>query len=126
VTAGKRRSNGDAEAGVRPVELRLGGKVRLFRLDFNAMIASERATGLNLLDPNVWAKVNSEQLATIVWNAVKWNEPDLTLEQVGGWLSIANAGDAVGALTQSSGAVPKAEPRPATSGSSDGPSPATT
>lgn len=90
---GRAKTNG----GVAAVAVKLD-RVRHFRLDFNALAEAESQTGLNLLDPDVWGRMNITQVRAVVYAFVKWEDPELTLEQVGSWLHFGNAGSVLDSL----------------------------
>ena len=73
---------------IQVVEITLD-RVRHARLDFNALGAAEEATGLNLLDPESWPRMNAGQLRVLIHAALVWEDPELTLAQVGAMLSMS-------------------------------------
>jgi hypothetical protein len=108
---------------VHTVEVELD-RLRHFRMDFNAMTEAEAATGLNLLQPDIWGKMTATQLRALMFAALKWEDPALTLEAVGEMLTLSNASDALEKLTAA--AVPPKAPSRKTRGSSGGRSAAST
>lgn len=70
--------------------LRLGGKERVLRMDYNALMAAEDVRGKNfcraehLLDPSFGDR------RAIIWGCLLHADPDLKLEDVGQWLHPGN------------------------------------
>ena len=82
------------------VEIDLDRK-RQLRVDFNSLIAFKKETGINLLA--VESEVNlqdPEILRAFLWAALLWDDPDLTLEQVGNLLTLSDAASMFNALTE--------------------------
>ena len=65
-------------------------KERTLKLDLNAMVAFEDATGSNLFDFGKGEKLNARSLRALLWACLIHEEKGLTEEQVGGWISTEN------------------------------------
>jgi hypothetical protein len=73
------------------VSLILGGVERHLVFDFNAIVLAEKLTGVNLLKAIV-ADVDATNLRALLWTALVRESPKLTLDEVGTWISMRNAG----------------------------------
>lgn len=99
------------------VEIELD-KVRHLRFDFNAICDFEDKAGkeimsmmITLPDGSPSIKFNFKDLRILLWAALKWEDPALTLEQVGAQIYNGNA-EAVGkkiAEALNAGLPPKKE-----------------
>jgi len=65
-------------------------KPRNLRFDFAAFMAFEKETGKNILQENVWGNITATDLVTLLWAALKHEDKDLTLEQVGSMIHLGN------------------------------------
>jgi hypothetical protein len=64
------------------VKRTIGSREFVLRLDFNAVVAAETATGRNLLDDSVWKELDAPTLTAIFWGAASQTDPSLTLAEV--------------------------------------------
>lgn len=76
-----------------PIVVDVGGKERGMQFNANAHIAFEEATGENLLGLIVRMRTkphetNMRALRALVWASLITNDPQLTPEQVGAWLTM--------------------------------------
>lgn len=80
-----------AEYGVPEVSINLGGKHRLCRLDLNVMVEIEEAIGrpyVQVFRRGHRARVN--ELRTVMYHLLRVDDPKLTIEEVGSWLTMAH------------------------------------
>lgn len=102
------------DAIVPTVEIELGRPRRL-RLDFNALVRIEEATGFNLLADSEWfTRLTAKHLRGIVWACLERDGgPESTLDEVGAMLGLGSLGkimEAFGELWRLS--MPNAEAAP--------------
>ena len=66
-------------------------KERTFRLDLNAMITFEEATGKSLIDGTFKAnKMSPKELRSMLWVILLHEDDSLTEKQVGSWVTVNN------------------------------------
>jgi hypothetical protein len=70
------------------VQIELGGKVRVLRLDFNALALIEERTGKTISDMNDWKSLSAKHMRSMIWAALVHEDETLTEHQVGRWLSL--------------------------------------
>lgn len=73
---------------------------RELRFDFNALSLFEETTGLNSLDTSIWQSLNARNLTTMLWAALKHDDPSLTREQVGAMIHTGNIGYVTERITE--------------------------
>jgi len=71
------------------IDIELGGKTRTLLLDFNALADFEEATGVNVLQTG-FDEFGARHMRALIWAGLLHEEPDVTIRQVGSWLSGAN------------------------------------
>lgn len=78
------------------VELHLGGKPRVWKWNYNAIaeLSEVRSATGNPIESDV------SQLRAVLWAGLVWNEPKLTLQQVGDWLDESDTGVISGELSR--------------------------
>ncbi|MEM3453497.1 MAG: hypothetical protein QW835_07745 [Candidatus Hadarchaeum sp.] len=83
------------------IEIKLD-KVRHLRLDFNALAKAEEVTGKSFLTSEglSWATTSAKGLRALIWACLLHEDPDLTLEEVGGLLNYANVPQITAALSK--------------------------
>lgn len=94
------------------VPLELGGKLRHLKLDLNAMASFEEVTGQSLFGASISdiSNMGARALRALIWSCLLHEEPDLTVETVGGWVDINNLADIAMQLnTAIAEAMPEAE-----------------
>lgn len=80
-------------------------KERHLRFDLNAIVALDEATGINLLAPGT--ELGADQLykprvlRAFVWAALLHEDPDLTVLEVGSWLTMPRIQEIATAVWQS-------------------------
>lgn len=67
------------------VEIELDKKRRL-RFDFNAFSLAEKETGKNFLSGVNWTALSAIEVRAILWAGLVWDDPTLTVEDVGAML----------------------------------------
>ena len=72
------------------VALILNGIERHLCYDFNAIVEAEKSTGVNLLLAAIEAQ-SATTLRGLLWAALRKEDPTLTIEQVGSWITMRNA-----------------------------------
>lgn len=70
------------------VQIELGGKTRVMRLDFNALALIEERTGKTISDMGDWKTLSAKHMRSMVWAALVHEDETLTEQQVGRWLSL--------------------------------------
>ena len=70
-----------------PVKL---DKVRHLRMDFNALAFIEDKTGKNLLQQESWNNLTATDMRTIIWAMLLWEDPEITVDQVGENIDLEN------------------------------------
>ena len=77
------------------IPIEIGGKVRHLRLDLNAMVEFEEATGQSLFGVNITelSNMGAKALRALVWACLLHEDEELTLKDVGGWIKIDNLTD---------------------------------
>jgi len=68
-------------------------KPRNLKFDFAALMAFEKETGKNVLSDNVWQDMSATDLVTLLWAALKHEDKELTLEQVGSMIHFDNVAE---------------------------------
>ena len=79
------------------VALIIGGEKRHLCFDFNAIVLAEKQTGINLLQSATMPTAGS--LRAMLWASLLRSYPKLTIEEVGGWITMTNAPGIYEALT---------------------------
>lgn len=78
-----------AEHEAPAVRINLGGKLRLCRLDFNAMVEIEAAIGRPYVAVfRRGQNVRVRDLRVVMYHLLHHDDPELTIEEVGSWLSM--------------------------------------
>ena len=74
---------------------------RTLRFDMNAQVVFEEATGENTLDGAFWKKkMTAKTTRALIWACLVHEEPALTLEQVGAFLTPKNSAKVSAALNR--------------------------
>jgi len=108
----------EVEAARGGVLVEIGGESRRLVYDFNALASIEEATGRNMLDGSGWLKPKAKDFRAFVWAGLLHDWPEVTLEQVGRWLSEANLQDVAAAFVRARAA---SSPKPAKEGKAASP-----
>ena len=96
-----------AVTGAVPIEL---DRPRTLKADLNALCAIEERTGLNLLADGVSLQ-SARHARAFLWALLRHEDPDLTEEQVGGFISAANLPGIMQTIGEAfAAAMPEAEP----------------
>ena len=72
------------------VSLILGGVERHLCYDFNAIVQVELLTGINLLKSAI-TELSATNLRALLWSALLKENPDLTIDEVGSWITLQKA-----------------------------------
>jgi len=77
------------------IAIEIGGKLRKLRMDLNAMAEFEEATGQSLFGVNITEinKMGAKALRALIWACLLHEDENLTLKEVGGWITIDNLGE---------------------------------
>jgi len=67
-------------------------KERHLRFDFNAICDFEQTSGRDFTALSV-ERVRASDLRILIWAALRWEDPTLTLEKVGGMINPQNMGE---------------------------------
>jgi hypothetical protein len=70
-----------------PVQL---DRPRNLRITFNTLVEIEKETGKSIMDQATWQNLGVRDLRVILWAALKHEDPDLTIEDVGRMLGPQN------------------------------------
>lgn len=71
------------------VYIDIAGQKRKLVFDFNAVIRVDELTGLNLLRAVV-SEVEAKNVRALLFASLLHEDPDLTIEEVGSWITIRN------------------------------------
>ncbi|MFC6644139.1 hypothetical protein ACFQBQ_00740 [Granulicella cerasi] len=71
------------------VYLDIAGKKRKLLFDFNAIIKVEELTGINLLQAVV-SDLEAKNIRALLYASLLHDEPNLTIEEVGSWITLKN------------------------------------
>jgi hypothetical protein len=92
------------------VPLKLGGNTYYLCFSWNALAKAEELTGMNLLRCFDLSNVNARSLRALIFAAMLKHQPEITLEEVGDLLGIADSQAAFDALLKSwAESMPKPE-----------------
>lgn len=105
------------------MQIDIGGKLRLFRMDLNALVKFEETTGLKITKYFNPERVGVTGLRALLWAGLLHGEPELKIEEVGSWLSADNIEEAAENISKAMGGE-AADPL-AKDGGGSGPSGAT-
>lgn len=86
-------------------------KERTLRFDMNAQVAFEEATGENTLDGAFWKKkMTAKNTRALVWACLVHEDPGLTLQHVGAFLTLKSSKEVTLALNKAlEAAMPESE-----------------
>lgn len=86
-TKPKKKVTNKAKPGVKIIL----DKERTLKLDLNAMVAFEEASGKNLLDGSFQSSsMSPKDLRTMLWACLVHEDDALTEKQVGSWITVSN------------------------------------
>lgn len=80
-----------------PIEL---DRPRNLRLDLNAMVAFEEASGKSMFKLKSMENLSVADLRALLWASLRHEDKDLTLEQVGGLVDLGNMEYIAGRLAE--------------------------
>jgi len=82
--------------------IKLGGRVRHLRYDFNALVALEEVLGSPMSEVGnlVSGSVRLKDLRAIIWAGLLHEDKSLTEEDVGGWIEIPELADVADKIRQ--------------------------
>lgn len=72
------------------VHLTIGGKERVLAFDVNALCRLKQEQGINLLQPGEQDVDDPVVLRAVIWAGFLMEEPTLTVETVGSWITLGN------------------------------------
>ena len=96
------------------VPLEVNGKEYFLVFDFNAIVAAEQLTGMNLLTSLDFSQLSATTLRALLYAALLRVQPDMTLEAAGSLLRIGTVAKVMKALGEAfaeSHAEPDDEPK---------------
>ena len=74
---------------------------RTLRFDMNAQVRFEEITGENTLDASFWKKkITAKNTRALIWACLVHEDPSLTVEQVGSYLTPGNSPRVTNALNK--------------------------
>lgn len=83
------------------VKIALNGKERTLKLDLNAMVAFEEATGKSLMSGTFKSsKMSPKELRAMLWACLIHEDEALTPQQVGSWITVGNLMEVTGKLNE--------------------------
>lgn len=107
----------DTRPGSAGATVDLGGRVRRLRYTFNALIELEDRLGVSLFGVNggglgdALRSLTAKKARTLVWAALLHEEPELTEQEVGDWITMTNLPDVSNAVAAAlAEAMPVQEP----------------
>lgn len=71
------------------IYLEIGGMQRKLTFDFNAVCVVDELTGINLLEASV-STVSAPNVRALLFASLLHDEPKLTIEEVGSWITMSN------------------------------------
>ncbi len=74
----------------RKVKITLGDQERTLRYPLNALVAFEEETGYSAFDPRVYQAPTATILRALLWSGVLHEDPDLSIEEFGDMLEMAD------------------------------------
>jgi hypothetical protein len=81
------------------VSLIIAGVERHLCFDFNAIVLTEKVTGINILKAALDSDINATNIRGLLWASLVKENPDLTIEEVGSWITMHNLFNVKNALT---------------------------
>ena len=76
-------------------------KERTLKLDLNAMVAFEEATGKSIMGGKFTGKdMTPRDLRAMLWACLLHEDEELTLKQVGSWITVGNLMEVTGKLNE--------------------------
>lgn len=87
-------------SGAVPIEL---DRPRTLKADLNALVMIEERTGLNMFTDALEIK-SARHVRAFLWALLRHEDPDLTEEQVGSFITAENLNEISGAITRAFGA----------------------
>lgn len=85
---------------MKEVTVELGGKERKLIYDFNALAKAEEVTGKSMLDGAVWQSPSATDLRAFIWAGLLRDDPNVTIQQVGSWLTIDTMSEITGYINE--------------------------
>jgi hypothetical protein len=67
-------------------EVTIGGKTRVMRMDFNALIAAEEITGADYIPLAAWRDLRMRDYRAIAYGCLLQKDPSVTAVEVGSWM----------------------------------------
>ena len=97
MTQPKRKERNKAKPGVK-ITL---DKERTLRLDLNAMVAFEEATGKSLMDGKFHGSdMTPKDLRAMLWACLLHEDESVTLKEIGSWVTVTNLMEVTGKLNE--------------------------
>lgn len=72
------------------LDILIDGRPHLLKFTFNAQADVEQALGINMLRGDNPFKLGVRGVRAMLWACVRQSEPEITLEQAGEWITLAN------------------------------------
>lgn len=75
-------------------------KPRNLKIDFNALALIEEKGGRSMMSREAWNNLRTRDVRTLLFAALRHEDPDLSEKKVGAFLHMGNMKDVLGLLTQ--------------------------
>ena len=76
-------------------------KWRTIRFDLNAMVRLEEMTGKSLFDGTFLSSdMSAKDIRAVLWACLSGEDSELTIEQVGSWISVSNMAEVASKLSE--------------------------
>jgi hypothetical protein len=102
------------------VTIELGGKVRTMRFSFGALATIEEKLGVNTLGGNFWSNLSATGVVTMLWAALKKDDPELTTEALGDMIDFTDLEPIMQKLKEALALASPAEKKGSSKGSDSG------
>lgn len=78
---------------IESIKIKLGGKERELKFDLGVMSDYEDLTGDNALMDDIFPRMSSKKLIRLIYSALKVNDPEITIDEIGKLISGENIQD---------------------------------
>lgn len=93
-------SSPHAHLGRPTVPIQLGQETRHLLVTFEALLLLEEKTGKSVLLGGVFDELKANEVKLMTWGALKWQNPDLSLKEVGRWIHPNNLPEVLNKVTE--------------------------
>lgn len=85
------------------IKIDFGGKLRTIVINLNTMAEYDSMVGGNSLTENIFAQMDANKLRALLFTSLKVDDPEITIEEVGGWAALAHYGELIETMTKAFG-----------------------